>query len=584
MEAPKIPFGKAFWDRFVEAFNKHCDYYVIACFGGYPDGAKIPLTKWSFERIPSVEDCIDFITRPSRNPSIVLWKHYLTNEEGVTNKHIHEFVVRVQNRQAKHLKALDNEMNRIITTLVNELESRNPRTKPKKLDEFIGRIPEGRNRAIEYRDSKQLGNLKYTWEPFAQETTIGTKTIAEWYDHYCERFDLAKKSIQQENDETYRPKPKPKPPKPSKPKDDKRPVHSEDIIAYPFKSKIDQYRQDIDRNVIYVEPPKQPRVQYDLLKRPYFSQEPGCWEIDHCFDMIEEGDSWMFCINVNTRYLVVYPIPETGKDVYESLKDLSKRFPVKSIRGDGSVKYCPLKYQNRVMTPDMLRREYEQGKFDDPEILKKNPDPDDIKWVRSLMRWYTNEGITIYFNSSPFTLHNKIVDVVIKTIRNAIGYRRMKPHHMDQLVNYYNNTVHKSIGCTPAFMQEHLDVEYQYIRWCNNRLNEILANQYRLGYLDYQPGNILMVHIDKGKTSEKHNKRRRFFDKLGVFVTYDHGNVVVDMLVNGVRVSGRSHEKIRIIVPIYHTKYVCKNIKELPKEYRDYYINSMDANFKIDDI
>ena len=255
----------------------------------------------------------------------------------------------------------------------------------------------------------------------------------------------------------------------------------------------------------------------------------------------------------------------------QSLKDLTESFDVKSIRGDGSTKYCPLEYQNRVMTPDMLRNEFESGKF-------RNDNDQD-----RLMRWYMNNNITIYFNSSPFTLHNKIVDVVIKTIRNAIGYRRLKPKHMEQLVDYYNNTVHKSIGCTPAFMQEHPDVEYQYIRWCERKLTEIIANEKRLGYLDYKPGNILMVHIDKGKTSEKHDKRRRFFDRLGAFVQYDHGNVVVDMIVQDIRVHSTGNKKHRVIVPLYHTKFVAKNIRSLPAEYKDYYIDSM-KEFSVDDV
>ena len=191
------------------------------------------------------------------------------------------------------------------------------------------------------------------------------------------------------------------------------------------------------------------------------------------------------------------------------------------------------------------------------------------------MQLYMNNGITIYFNSCPFTLHNKIVDVAIKTIRNAIGYRKLQPKHMDQLVDYYNNTVHKSIGCTPAEMQTDPDIEYQYIRWCERKLNNVLDYQHQQKLLEYQPGNILMVHIDNGKTSDKHEKRRRFFDRLGEFVRYDYGNVVVKLLVKPVRVNTRAVPKIEVTVPIYHTKYVSKNLATLPKSYNDYYIASM---------
>ena len=575
---PRLPFktkglmGKQYLSQFVQLFKEYCDWYIRRCLStkheAYSD--KINPRIWSFERFPSRDACVEYVTRARAKNSLVLWRDYIISSDKC-RKYIDTIVNTIEDAQSEHLKVNDAEMNRIISTLVNELTANEPPKKPKSLADFIKRIPFAYDRAIEYRDVNNLGSIKVAYEPFAANTIKGTKTIREWYDHYVERFEDARLSIQQEKDQTYK---RPKQPKPKTPKEaitDERPVHDKDTLAYPFKSKLKEYRRTVDANVPYIEPPEQPHVQYELLHRPYFSHEPGCWEIDHAFNVLEEGDKWMFAINVNTRYLVVYRKPERAYDVWQALKDLRKEFNIKSIRGDGSTKYCPLEYQNRVITPDMLRNEYESGK------LRGDNDTD------RLMRWYMNNDITIYFNSSPFTLHNKIVDVVIKTIRNAIGYRRLKPSHMDQLVDYYNNTVHKSIGCTPAFMQEHPEVEYQYIRWCERKLSEIIDNQKRLGYLDYKPGNVLMVHIDKGKTSEKHDKRRRFFDKLGVFVRYDHGNVVVDMLVKGVRVHSTGDAKMRLTVPVYHTKFVSKTVRTIPPEYKDYYINSMKA-LEVDDI
>ena len=366
-----------------------------------------------------------------------------------------------------------------------------------------------------------------------------------------------------------------KPGKPDKqPRVDSRPVVSKDAIPYPFKSKLRQYKKD-HPDAEYMEVPEQPKVQYRLLHRPYFSSTIGAWEIDHCFDMLEEGDAWLFCVNVNTRYLVVYRCPnhkghkENADETYPQLKKFIEKYKPKSIRGDGSNAYVNPRYLNRVYTPAELNKDFYDLKISTNRI------------THQLMQLYMNNNITIYFNSSPFTLHNKIVDVAIKTIRNAIGYRKLKPEHMDQLVDYYNNTVHKSIGCTPKFMQENPDVEYQYIRWCEKRLNEVIANQKLLGYLDYKPGNVLMVHIDTGKTTEKHKKRRRFFDRLGTFVQYDHGNVVVDMIIQDVRVHSSGNKKKRVIVPIYHTKYIAKNIQSLPAKYIDYYITSM-TEFDVD--
>ena len=575
---PRLPFEQYYIPKFEELFHEYCNAYYRHClttkeYPAYNRTTDKPNEKiWSFTQVPTFDDCVKYITLKHSEDSIELWHTYILSAKWCV-EHIKEIISAIEHKQKEHLSENDTEMNHIITTMVNELTSNNPPKKPKKLADFINHIPFARSYANDYKETHDLGTIKDAYEPFAVNTIKGTKTIKEWYEHYVERFEDAKLSIQQEKDQTYKPKLKPKAKRSNKPKkhSDDRPVHDKDTLAYPFKSKIKQYRKAINVDVPYVEPPKQPRGPYELLHRPYFSHEPGCWEIDHAFNVLEEGDKWLFCINVNTRYLVVYRKPERAYDVWQSLIELREEFTVKSIRGDGSTKYCPLEYQNLVMTPDMLRREYESGK------LRGDNDTD------RLMRWYMNNNITIYFNSSPFTLHNKIVDVVIKTIRNAIGYRRLKPKHMEQLVNYYNNTVHKSIGCTPAFMQEHPDVEYQYIRWCERKLSEIIANQKRLGYLDYKPGNVLMIHIDKSKTSEKHDKRRRFFDKLGVFVRYDHGNVVVDMLVKGVRVHGTGNAKMRLTVPIYHTKFVSNNVQSIPSEYKDYYINSMKA-IEVDDI
>ena len=577
---PPLPFntkglmGKHYINEFMKIFKELCTIYVKHClttkrYDAWDSRNNKPNPKiWSFTREPSFDGCLAYITRENVSKSIVLWRDYIISSEKCV-KYINDTVEAIILVQRRHIDELDADMNRIITTLVDELASKNPPKKPKNLAKFIDTIPYARERAYDYKDTHGLGRMEVTYGPFADNTVRGSRTIKEWYNQYLERFELARLSLQEERDKTYRPKPS-KIPKDKK-NVDNRPVHDKDTLAYPFKSKLKQYRKTVDADVPYIEPPEQPRIPYELLYRPYFSHEPGCWEIDHAFNVLEEGDKWMFCINVNTRYLVVYPIPETIYDVWIKLQDLHAKYKIKSLRGDGSTKYCSLEYQNRVVTPEMIRRDYESGK------LRKDDGID------LLMRWYMRSGITIYFNSSPFTLHNKIVDVVIKTMRNAIGYRRLKPKHMAQLVDYYNNTIHKSIGCTPAFMQEHPEVEYQYIRWCERKLTDIISNQKLLGYLDYKPGNVLMVHIDKGKTSEKHEKRRRFFDKLGVFVRYDHGNVVVDMLVKGVRVRSGGEDKIQLTVPVYHTKFVSKNIQSIPAEYKDYYINSMKA-IEIDDI
>ena len=574
----RLPFEQSYKPRFVELFKDACKWYTRYCLSTKKHtwtSDKLNPRIWYFTRVPTFDDCVKYITRKRNENSLELWEQYILRAEWCVED-IHKVIRTIEQQQSIILDGNDNEMNRIITTQVHKLTSKDPPKKAIKLNEFINMIPYGHELANEYKNEHRLGDIRVAYEPFAENTVKGHKTVKEWYEQYVERFEQARRSIQIDKDsskgQALNKKGIPKPPTKNT---DERPVHDKDVLAYPFKSKLKQYRKTVDADVPYIEPPEQPRIQYQILHRPYFSHEPGCWEIDHAFNVLEDGDKWMFCINVNTRYLVVYNIAERVSDVWVSLMDLHARYKIKSIRGDGSNSYCLPEYRNRVMTPEMLQQEYESGK------LTKDSGEDASTYT--LMRWYMRNNITIYFNSSPFTLHNKIVDVAIKTIRNAIGYRRLKPEHMNQLVKYYNNTVHKSIGCTPSEMQDNPEIEYQYIRWCERKLSEVIANQKRLGYLDYKPGNVLMVHIDKGKTSEKHEKRRRFFDKLGVFVKYDHGNVVVDMLVKGVRVHSTGQAKMRLTVPVYHTKFVSERVQTIPPEYKDYYINSMKV-LEVDDI
>jgi hypothetical protein len=88
---------------------------------------------------------------------------------------------------------------------------------------------------------------------------------------------------------------------------------------------------------------------------------------------------------------------------------------------------------------------------------------------------------------------------------------------------------------------------------------------------DYKPGNILMVHVDTGKTTEKMEKRRSFYDRIGEFIEYVHGNVKVKLDVP-IRISSGSAPVKVIVVPVYHTKLVAKNRASIPANVKDYYV------------
>jgi hypothetical protein len=67
----------------------------------------------------------------------------------------------------------------------------------------------------------------------------------------------------------------------------------------------------------------------------------------------------------------------------------------------------------------------------------------------------------------------------------------------------------------------------------------------------YDPGDILFFHIP---TKEGiHEKRRKNFDTISIFLNYAHGNVLV-LLYN-------TNQKV--LLRIYCTKYLCKGIDRL---------------------
>jgi hypothetical protein len=101
-----------------------------------------------------------------------------------------------------------------------------------------------------------------------------------------------------------------------------------------------------------------------------------------------------------------------------------------------------------------------------------------------------------------------------------------------------------------------------------------------------------MVHLDYNRTPLRFNKNRRTFNHLAEFIEYEHGNAKVRLLKNiefndsvAAAFGGENTIKVddgidfkpknRIVtIPIYYTKLVSKNLKELPEEYRDYFSNN----------
>jgi IS30 family transposase len=310
----------------------------------------------------------------------------------------------------------------------------------------------------------------------------------------------------------------------------RRLIGDEEEMAYPFKTKLSKYvKQHPNVKVEVIPTSKQVKKKY--YEKPTFSQFHGTWEIDTVFQLNNPEATHLFCINVNTRYLIVKSMSSKSADqIHKALTTIIN---------------------------ENLEYEFNQFKGDgDPSYEAQKP-------------WLEDIGITTYFSSSKFTYHNKIVDVAIKTIRNAIGYRKINERQLQQIIEYYNNTYHKSIDGTPQEMMddpEHI-AEDQYIRYCIERLNEVKRRQQSEGLLSYEAGNILLLHCDLGKTAQNFEKRRRFWDRIGQFIRYEHGNVVALLLGGGILGVGK-----RIELPVQYTKLIAKNKKEIPDYYRNYYV------------
>ena len=361
---------------------------------------------------------------------------------------------------------------------------------------------------------------------------------------------------------------------------------------------------------------------------------------------------YLVMINVNTRYLIVEPMKDKS-DVSNALKRIisnNPKFEFKTIKCDGESGFISLKDECIVikckahtilqtnlsrLIMNVFHHNIERQNQTRNRILNRNISALQSLYNNSYKLFdknipHTNENmmlkikdlidyypIKFVINSSPYTLAHKEVDAVIRTLRNAFGMndRRIADYElMRQMVNFYNNTPHNSLRFrnfryvdldsynksglipptkyvyyTPAQMQNDLDLEWRYIRMMKLKLRDINNKQQSKSLLSYKYGNIILVHLDRGKTQKKHEKRRRVFDEIAEFIRYQNGNVICKLLNpyhnytndNGKLVPFQPSEKGRIAqtdaekaiieVPIIYTKRVCNSIEELNDDYKRYF-------------
>ncbi|KAA6363427.1 MAG: hypothetical protein EZS28_041046 [Streblomastix strix] len=249
----------------------------------------------------------------------------------------------------------------------------------------------------------------------ADEIQIGGKTLLQWYEIYqteAEKYNTplrrARSIRNQDSNRSYVTEQIQRINQPQKP-----------LLLFPFKSKIKQYEKINKVKITQETQIKDNKVkQLSKLQRPYFSPKLGSWEIDLVFSVnpvTRRRQHYLFAININTKYLVVIPLIVDEKNatyILAALKKLINQVYVSNIRGDGETGF-----KANIIT-----------------------------------QFCEDNKISLYFTGSPYTQHNRVVDSVIRTIRNGFGQDLLgfaTPSKMQQMVEIYNKTPHLAFMNSP---------------------------------------------------------------------------------------------------------------------------------------
>jgi hypothetical protein len=98
---------------------------------------------------------------------------------------------------------------------------------------------------------------------------------------------------------------------------------------------------------------------------------------------------------------------------------------------------------------------------------------------------------------------------------------------------------------TPFQVQFTRNLERYFMKENEYKLEEINQKQNKMGLKNYEPGNILLIHLDFSKTSGRLTKKRRNFNKLALLIAYDFGTVKCHVY------NIEKHIKNTITIPIY---------------------------------
>jgi hypothetical protein len=259
--------------------------------------------------------------------------------------------------------------------------------------------------------------------------------------------------------------------------------------------------------------------------------------------MIFKENYYLLVMNINTKFLIGVPLPP---DQYPSIDNTIKAFEIvfdrlgvntiDNLRSDGDVAFMGKEIDNYI------------------ENLKNSRRKKQITFIEYL----DDNGVNkLYTSKSPFTNKNRCIDRAIRTIRDIIEVKKLNRRRdlVEQAIEIYNNTPHSAYlnEFTPEEVQNNPEIEGAYIRYQQSKLNFKLEDQREHHMLDYEEGDILLVHVPKDKTPLRFEKSRRTFANLAKFIKYSHGNVICELL-------GKTKlTNSRIELPVYNTRLVNSN-------------------------
>jgi len=228
------------------------------------------------------------------------------------------------------------------------------------------------------------------------------------------------------------------------------------------------------------------------LKKPTFWREPGYYEVDLMqLKYINKKSTGyiLFMIGINTKYVFIFNLETKSQEELKiAIENIMKKIktPIKGIKFDG-----------------------ESGLQD------------------------LNLNIETYSNSSPYSNHNRIVDRVIKTFRDALGVDINNDLFNDfdkvrQLRKFYNNKVNRSTGYTPKEMHNNPALEWEYIVKKEQELLQVKRNLKMKGLSNLKPNQLLQVSVTDKNNRLK--KKQRTFDRLARFIKYTGGNAEVKFI------------------------------------------------------